>query len=64
MNEQIREMMSKGYSPVAIAIALGGPVGTMEYHSLLKQLDPNWGNGCPYCGELCFGTGNCNCMDT
>ena len=63
MNERIQEMLAKGYSPLAIAMACGGPVGTLEYHNILKQLDPNWGRGCPHCGEPCFGTGDCNCME-
>ena len=63
MNERIRELLDKGYSPAAIAMYVGGPVGTREYHSVLKQLDPNFGKGCLRCGELCFGTGDCNCHE-
>ena len=32
MNEQIRELLNKGYSPQVIAMAYGGPVGTKEYY--------------------------------
>jgi len=60
----IQKLLDNGYSYVAIAMTYGGPVGTKEYHALLKQLDPNYGKGCPACGQLCFGTGDCNCMDT
>ena len=63
MNEQIQELLNKGYSPQAIAMAHGGPVGTREYYDLLNQLEPDRTIGCPYCGELCFGTGDCNCQD-
>ena len=42
---------------------VGGPVGTLEYHRVLRQLDPNLGKGCPHCGELRFGTGDCNCLE-
>lgn len=63
MNKRIRDMIAKGYSPIAIAMDCGGPVGTLEYHNVLKQLDPTWGQGCPYCGEPRFGTGDCNCME-
>jgi hypothetical protein len=63
MNERIKELLSKGYSSVAIAMDCGGPVGTTEYYRVLNELDPNRPRGCPYCGELCFGTGDCNCRD-
>lgn len=63
MNERIRELLDRGYSTVAIAMYVGGPVGTLEYHRVLKQLDPGWGKGCPHCGEPCFGTGDCNCHE-
>lgn len=63
MNERIKELLSKGYSPVAIAMDCGGPVGTKEYYRVLNELDPNRPVGCPHCGELCFGTGDCNCQD-
>lgn len=63
MNDCIHELLAKGYSPGAIAMYVGGPVGTLEYHRVLKQLDPDCGRGCPHCGELRFGTGDCNCME-
>ncbi len=63
MKERIKELLAKGYSPGAIAMYEGGPAGTLEYHRVLKQLDPNCGKGCPHCGELCFGTGDCNCKE-
>lgn len=50
MDKRIQEMIDRGYSPAAIAMYIGGPVGTMEYHNVLRQLDPNWGKGCPHCG--------------
>jgi len=40
MNEQIKELLAGGYSPGAIAMYVGGPVGTLEYHRVLRQLDP------------------------
>lgn len=63
MNERIRELLNKGYSPQVIAMTCGGPVGTREYYDLLNQLEPNRTVGCPYCGEPRFGTGDCNCQD-
>jgi hypothetical protein len=63
MNERIQELLAGGYSPGAIAMYVGGPVGTLEYHRVLRQLDPNLGKGCPHCGELRFGTGDCNCLE-
>ena len=63
MNERIKELLTKGYSPVSIAMDCGGPVGTTEYYKILDMLDPNRPIGCPNCGELCFGTGDCNCRD-
>lgn len=63
MNPQIKTLLDKGYSPVAIAMYCGGPVGTVEYYKVLNKLDPNRPRGCPHCGELCFGTGDCNCKD-
>ena len=63
MNERVRELLNKGYSPQVIAMTHGGPVGTREYYDLLNQLEPDRTIGCPYCGELCFGTGDCNCQD-
>lgn len=48
MNERMAELLAKGYSPRAIAMYVGGPVGTLEYHRVLKQLDPNCGRGCPH----------------
>lgn len=63
MEQQIRELLDKGYSPLAIAMAVGGPVGTVEYYRVLEKLDPQCGSGCPRCGEPCFGTGDCNCQD-
>jgi hypothetical protein len=63
MNERICELLAKGYSPGAIAMYVGGPVGTLEYHRVLKQLNPNCDKGCSHCGELRFGTGDCNCME-
>lgn len=63
MIQRIQELIRLGYSPVAIAMACGGPVGTKEYYDLLNQLAPGRTLGCPVCGEYCFGTGDCNCMD-
>lgn len=63
MNERIKELIDRGYSPEAIAMAEGGPVGTKEYYNLLHKLAPNRTIGCPQCGQLCFGTGDCNCQD-
>jgi hypothetical protein len=63
MNERIKELLSKDYSHVAIAMDCGGPVGTTEYYRVLNELDPHYRIGCPYCGELRFGTGDCNCRD-
>lgn len=63
MKDPVQNLLDKGFSPVAIAIRLGGPVGTKEYFEVLK-LAGGFTVGCPYCGESCFGTGNCNCMDT
>lgn len=63
MNKRVKELLSNGYSPVAIAMDCGGPVGTKEYYKVLNELDPNHKTGCPHCGELCFGTGDCNCME-
>jgi hypothetical protein len=63
MDEKIKELLDKGWSPLRIAMNCGGPVGTMEYYNVLKQVDPNFGKGCPYCGEPRFGTGDCNCME-
>ncbi len=60
---QIRQYLDRGYSHEAIAMYCGGPVGTMEYYAMLDYLDPNRKTGCPYCGELRFGTGDCNCRD-
>jgi predicted nucleic acid-binding Zn-ribbon protein len=63
MNNQIKELLAKGYSVGAIAMACGGPVGTKEYYDLLNKLEPNRPTGCPYCGEFVLGTGDCNCND-
>lgn len=63
MNERIQQLLDKGHSFPAIAMDVGGPAGTVEYHNVLKQLDPTWGKGCLHCGKLCFGTGDCNCME-
>ena len=60
--QRIKELQDKGFSPLAIAMDVGGPVGTAEYYDVLKQVDPTWGRlGCVRCGELCLGTGDCNC---
>ena len=64
MNEQIKKLLDKGYSHEAIAMDCGGPVGTAEYYKVLNELDPHRPIGCPHCGELCFGTGDCNCRDS
>ena len=58
-----QQLIKDGYSSRAIAIKLGGPVGSPEYYKVLKELDPKMGKGCPYCKELCFGTGDCNCQE-
>lgn len=63
MKDPIQNLLDKGFSPVSIAIRLGGPVGTNKYYEVLKQAG-GFTVGCPYCGEPCFGTGDCNCMDT
>jgi hypothetical protein len=63
MNEQIKKLLDKGYSHCAIAMHCGGPVGTPAYYKVLNELDPHRPIGCPHCGELCFGTGDCNCRD-
>jgi ribosomal protein L34E len=63
MDEHIKKLLDKGYSHCAIAMDCGGPVGTTEYYKVLNELDPQRPVGCPYCGELCFGTGDCNCRD-
>ena len=63
MNQNIKDLQNRGYSPIAIAMHVGGPVGSKEYHEVLKILDPSYGEGCPNCGKPCFGTGDCNCMD-
>lgn len=63
MNTEVIRLINLGYSPVAIAMQVGGPVGTENYHSILRELDDSWGKGCQNCGKSCFGTGYCNCMD-
>ena len=47
MNERIKTLLDKGYSPVAIAMDCGGPVGTVEYYKVLNELEPNRSRGCP-----------------
>jgi hypothetical protein len=64
MDEQIKKRLDKGYSHCAIAMFCGGPVGTAEYYKVLNELDPDRPIGCPHCGELRFGTGDCNCRDS
>lgn len=61
--ECVKKWLDSGYSPVAVAMICGGPVGTEEYHRVLRELDHGWGKGCPRCGEPCLGTGDCNCGD-
>ncbi len=56
------EMQQEGYSACAIAMTHGGPVGSPEYTALMDELQPSDGT-CPYCGEPCMGTGDCNCME-
>ena len=59
---KIKEFQDKGYSPGSIAMYVGGPVGTIEYYDVLKQVDPEWGQiGCSRCGGILLGIGNCNC---
>ena len=57
------EMRSQGYSPTAIAMKFGGPVGTDTYYKILKKKDNNISKRYPHCGSPCFGTGDCNCME-
>jgi hypothetical protein len=63
MEDSIRKLLDQDYSPVAIAMKLGGPVGSSGYYKVLK-LAGGLQIGCPNCGQLCFGTGNCDCIET
>lgn len=60
---EIKELLARGYSPDAIAIMSGGPVGTTAFYNVLRNLKA-FHAGCPHCGATCFGTGDCNCRDT
>jgi len=56
-------LVDSGYSSVAAAITFGGPVGSLGYWRVLKALTGGFDANCPLCGETCFGTGDCNCME-
>jgi hypothetical protein len=57
------EMRQQGYSPTAIAMRFGGPVGTDEYYKVMKEEGADLSGKCPHCGGQCFGTGDCPCME-
>lgn len=63
MNDKINELISKGYSPSAIAMHFGYASGTKEHYDFVNKLEPSNKQGCAFCGKLCFGTGDCNCQE-
>lgn len=60
---EAKQWLARGYSPVAVAMSFGGPVGSPGYYACLEAIGVGLTPNCPYCGEPCFGTGDCNCHE-
>lgn len=61
-DKQAKELIEQGYSPCAVAMCFGA-VGTAEYYEAYKKYGGNISGRCPNCGDVCFGTGDCNCTE-
>ena len=57
-----KEMIACGYSIAAISMKYG-PVGSSEYYDAKKRLGGDVSGECPNCGEICMGTGDCDCQE-
>lgn len=60
--DSAKKMLNNGYSFVAVAMEFG-PVGSHEYYEARQALGDALATGCPHCGEVCMGTGDCNCQE-